>query len=96
MPRRSSGSSRAGKPIANVPEASGYQRPVLSPDERTIGADRVDPETQSQDVWLIDTTRGAASRLTTNPGLDNMGLWSPDGRRILYGSTRDDQGTNAT
>ena len=23
-----------------------------------------------------------------------MGLWSPDGRHILYGSTRDDQGTN--
>ena len=87
--------SRVGKPIATVPEASGYQRPVLSPDERWIGAHRVSPESQSQDVWLIDSTRGVASRLTSNPGLDNMGLWSPDGRRILYGSTRDDRGTNS-
>ncbi len=85
---------RAGNPIATVPGASGYQRPVLSPDEKTIAAHRLDPETQSPDVCLIDSDSGVTSRLTTNPGLDNMGLWSPDGRHILYGSTRDDQGTN--
>ena len=80
---------RAGKRLASVPGATGYARAELSPDEKTIAADRVDPETQSQDVWLIETTRGVTSRLTTNPGLDNMGLWSPDGSRILYGSVRE-------
>ena len=80
---------RGGKRLASVPGATGYARADLSPDEKTIAADRVDPETQSQDVWLIETTRGVTSRLTTNPGLDNMGLWSPDGSRILYGSTRE-------
>ena len=86
---------RTGNPIANVPGATGYQKPALSPDEKTIGAHKVDSETQSQDVWLIDSARGVTSKLTTNPGLDNMGLWSPDGRRIMYGSTREGQGTNA-
>ena len=70
---------RGGKRLSSVPGGAGYQRAALSPDEKTIAADRVDPETQSQDVWLIETTRGVTSRLTTNPGLDNMGLWSPDG-----------------
>ena len=80
---------REGKKLGNVPGATGYERPVLSPDERTIAADRLDPETQSQDVWFIETGRGATSRLTTNPGLDQVGLWSPNGKRIAIGSTRD-------
>ena len=86
---------RAGNPLVTVPGASGYQRPILSPDDKWIGAHRLNPESQSSDVYLIDSTRGVTSRLTTNPGLDNMGLWSPDGRHILYGSTREDQGTNS-
>jgi Tol biopolymer transport system component len=85
---------RAGNRIAAVPGASGYTRPILSPDEKLIGAHRRDPVSQSSDVWLVDSTRGGTHKLTTNPGLDNMGLWSPDGRRILYGSTRGGQGTN--
>jgi Tol biopolymer transport system component/predicted Ser/Thr protein kinase len=80
---------RAGKQIGKVPGAAGYSRAALSPDEKTIAADRLDPHTQSQDVWLIETTRGVTSRLTTNPGHDQMGLWSPDGARIIYGSTRE-------
>ncbi|HXW06407.1 MAG TPA: protein kinase [Vicinamibacterales bacterium] len=83
---------RAGNPIASVPGAVGFQKPVLSPDGTTIGAHRIDPDRQSQEVWLIDATRGDKERLTTNPGLDIMGLWSPDGRYILYGSTREDTG----
>jgi serine/threonine protein kinase/Tol biopolymer transport system component len=79
---------RGGKQLAIVPGATGYTRHALSPDEKTIAADRFDLETQSQDVWLIETSRGVTSRLTTNPGHDQMGLWSPDGRRIVYGSTR--------
>ncbi|HET9261835.1 MAG TPA: protein kinase [Vicinamibacterales bacterium] len=81
--------SRDGKRLGNVPGATGYTRAALSPDEKTIAADRLDPETQSQDVWLIETTRGATTRLTTNPGHDQMGKWSPDGHRIVYGSTRE-------
>jgi serine/threonine protein kinase len=86
---------RSGKPLAKVPGGAGYTRAALSPDEKTIAADRLDPETQSQDLWLIETTRGVTSRLTTNPGHDQMGLWSPDGTRIVYGSTREGE-TNGT
>ena len=80
---------RVGKTARERSRSHRYARAELSPDEKTIAADRVDPETQSQDVWLIETTRGVTSRLTTNPGLDNMGMWSPDGSRILYGSVRE-------
>jgi Tol biopolymer transport system component len=80
---------RSGTLLANVPGATGYLRAALSPDEKTIAADRLDPETQSQDVWLIEARRGVTSRVTTNPGHDQMARWSPDGRQILYGSTRE-------
>ena len=49
---------RAGKRLASVLRGHGLRASELSPDEKTIAADRVDPETQSQDVWLIETTRG--------------------------------------
>src|SRR5262245_2222066 len=80
---------RQGKELGQVPEATGYERPTLSPDEKTIAADRLDPETQSQDVWFIETAGGATSRLTTNPGLDQVGMWSPNGKRIVIASTRE-------
>ena len=48
-------SDRDGTPLSTVDGAVGYTRPSLSPDEKTIAADRLDPDTQSQDVWLIET-----------------------------------------
>jgi Tol biopolymer transport system component len=40
----------------------------------------------NQDVWLIDETR--ATRFTFDLALDRFPLWSPDGSRILFDSTR--------
>ena len=88
-PPSSSGSIAGEDSSRKCQEPWGTTRAALSPDEKTIAADRLDPETQSQDVWLIETTRGVTSRLTTNRGHDQMSLWSPDGTRIIYGSTRE-------
>jgi eukaryotic-like serine/threonine-protein kinase len=36
------------------------------------------------DIWLLETGRGVANRLTTGPGTHIRPTWSPDGRTILY------------
>jgi Tol biopolymer transport system component len=36
------------------------------------------------DLWLLETGRGVASRLTSGPGSHISPVWSPDGRTILY------------
>lgn len=40
------------------------------------------------DLWTASTQGGTASRLTSNPGLELFGKFSPDGRHIAFtGST---------
>jgi serine/threonine protein kinase/Tol biopolymer transport system component len=40
------------------------------------------------DVWLIDTTRGIPTRFTFDPAIEGVPVWSPDGRRIVFGAWR--------
>jgi len=59
---------------------------VLSPDERTLVVSVGAPP--ATDVWTIDARRGATTRLTTSPGVDDPGAWSPDSTRIVFNSDR--------
>jgi Tol biopolymer transport system component len=40
------------------------------------------------DVWLIDTTRGIPTRFTFDPAIEGVPVWSPDGRRVVFGAWR--------
>ena len=40
------------------------------------------------DVWIYDFARATLSRLTTDPAPDRSPLWTPDGQRIIFTSTR--------
>src|SRR5262249_11262552 len=42
-------------------------------------------ETQRSDIWVIDLVRGAMSRLTS-AGHNFVPVWTPDGKRLIYGS----------
>jgi Tol biopolymer transport system component len=58
----------------------------LSPDGRFVAAVR--RISNNSDVWLIDVARGVPRRLIADPATDSYPLWSPDGSRIAFGSTR--------
>jgi len=40
------------------------------------------------DLWMYDLAGGNRSRFTFDPGDDRIPIWSPDGSKILSGSTR--------
>jgi Tol biopolymer transport system component len=40
------------------------------------------------DVWTYDVLRATLSRLTTDPAPDVHPLWTPNGQRIIFRSTR--------
>src|SRR5262249_33060892 len=57
----------------------------FSPDGKRLAIFNID---QQQDVWIYEWARDAMLRLTTDPLIDRYPVWTPDGRRITYGSVR--------
>ena len=42
----------------------------------------------SNDIWIYDVQRGAITRVTSDPALDDNPVWSPDGRSLFFRSNR--------
>ena len=70
-------------------ETGAHFDPRLSPDGTMVALEKHDWTRGSGDIWTIDPSRGAFSRLSSAPGYESAPVWSPDGRRIAFSS---DQG----
>jgi hypothetical protein len=71
-------------PIGAPPRV--YTFPRVSPEGGRIAVRAGDEE---DDLWLWDIARMTLTRLTFTPGGDIHPLWTPDGRRLLFGSDRE-------
>jgi len=58
----------------------------IAPDGRRLAFSLTD--TANTDVWTYEAGRDAATRLTFDPGVDRNPVWTPDGRRLVYASSR--------
>jgi dipeptidyl aminopeptidase/acylaminoacyl peptidase len=84
--RRLAWFDRSGKELGAVGEPDLGQNANLSPDARRVVVDRT--VGGNVDIWLIDLQRGTSSRFTSEATIDGYPIWSPDGRRIAFGSIR--------
>jgi Tol biopolymer transport system component len=80
---------RSGKKLGTVGLPGSYAEPRLSPDEKRVAVAHDEPPELAPDIWLIEPARGIASRLTSDPADDVFPVWSPDGSRIAFSSSRD-------
>jgi Tol biopolymer transport system component len=81
---------RGGRTLGNAGGAFAFGQPSLSPDEKTLAVEHVDPITQDQDLWLLDVSRNVPSRFTSQGNnITFMPVWSPDGAWIVFASARD-------
>jgi serine/threonine-protein kinase len=62
-----------------------YTAPRLSPDGTRVALEISD---QEQDLWIWDLGRETLTRLTFDSGADQAPVWTPDGRRIIFSSSR--------
>jgi serine/threonine protein kinase/Tol biopolymer transport system component len=79
---------RSGKAVGTVGVPGSYDNVRLSPDGRRIAEDQTDPDGRNIDIWIHEPARGATTRLTFDPSLDQTPIWSPDGKQILFSSNR--------
>jgi serine/threonine protein kinase len=79
---------RSGKSLGVIgaPDAAGLADVELSPDGKRVAVSRT--VNGNKGVWLVDTARGVPTPFTFDASLDTYPLWSPDGSRIVFASTK--------
>jgi Tol biopolymer transport system component len=65
--------------------ARAYRNPRLSPDGQRVA---VAVEEQDTHTWLYDLSRGTLTRWTFEGGINRAPVWTPDGKRIVFQSSR--------
>ena len=78
---------QAGKQIEPAGPPGIYGNVQLAPDDKKIAFDRRQDQ-PVPDVWMLDLVRGASTKLTFDPAVDNLPIWSPDGLRVVFSSRR--------
>ncbi len=64
-----------------------YYNPRISPDGKRLVVEIF--EGGATDLWMLELERGLLTRFTFDPGMDVNPVWSPDGKRVAFGSSRD-------
>jgi hypothetical protein len=79
---------RNGKEVGPVGEPDVYGNVELAPNGKSVAVDKTDTGNQNADVWIYDLQRQSAKRMTFDPAIDSMPVWSPDGTRVVFSSSR--------
>src|SRR6185369_5358131 len=78
--------NRNGKKLKSIGEPELYEHIVLSPDEKRLAADRIEPLTRTSSIWIFELSSGIVSRVTFSN--DGAAVWSPDGRELAFRTFR--------
>ena len=65
-----------------------YGNMMLAPNGKTVASDTTDPASQNTDIWTYDLETQSAKRLTFDPAIDSVPIWSPDATRMVFASNR--------
>ncbi|MFZ0731380.1 MAG: protein kinase [Candidatus Sulfotelmatobacter sp.] len=78
----------SGKIISDSIPPDTYGNLAISPDGKYVAIDKTDESNDNTDVFIYDLAHSTFRRLTFDPGIDAVPVWSPDGGRIAFTSGR--------
>ena len=79
---------RQGQTLIAVAERGAYSQPAFSADRMRLAVVKADPHTNNQDIWTVDLSNGALTRITSDPALKSSPMWSPDDSHIGFVTLR--------
>lgn len=79
---------RKGTRLAALGEAAQFFRLNFSPDRRSLAVSITDQTSSNMDIWTYDVARASRTRFTFDPAVELIAVWSPDGRTLVFGSSR--------
>jgi Tol biopolymer transport system component len=79
---------RKGAILGTLGAPGTFEQPKISPDGTRVIFNRPDDNGGNRDIWVIDSGRGTASRLTTSPANEWNVIWAPDEHRVAFASDR--------
>jgi len=77
---------RHGKQVGTVGGPDQVANPKLSPDGRRVAVDQTDTDGRHVNIWVHDLVNNAVARIGFGPWLEQVSVWSPDGKRLVYTS----------
>ena len=80
--------NRQGQEVGAATKPGIYGNIVLSPNGKVVASDTTDPQSQNTDLWSYDLESQGAKRLTFDPAIDSLPIWSPDASRMIFSSNR--------
>ena len=79
---------REGTELGRVGAPGDYGDVSLSPDGARVAVSVRAPGSEAADIWVFDVVSGMGTRVTFDPADDIAPVWSADGRRIVFASSR--------
>jgi serine/threonine protein kinase/Tol biopolymer transport system component len=80
--------NRQGQATPLLATPKNWTVPNFAPDGRSVSMTLLDADGTTHNIWVYDWSRDQLTQVTFDPADDVKSVWSPDGSRLVFGSTR--------